>query len=286
MKRLLSYLLAALSLLGCAAYVGCDTQPTAPNEQEQALPLTLDLTHLTLIGNEIATLTASEGFANYSWSVDKPDCAVLTPSGNTCQLTANADGTATVTVRAGGKSASCALTLQTTNLVRLTRLKNYYENNLQLGNNDCRLSTNDDGIETSFNFAENVPTFTLHSGESGAGAVKSIQFTPATIETEAESAPIVQQLLERATITVTYYYQKSNGELVTNTFETYRLTYAIMNDTVTVTEGLMRNGTHFQSLSIIEQNAIQRATLRLLSAGLTNLTSGAKTACNVNLCIN
>lgn len=285
MKKLIAIILAALSTLCCGAFVSCT--PTKDNQtgQQQALPLSVDPTAATLIGNESITITASNGFNDYSWSVDKTDCATLTQAGNVCQVTANADGAATLIVEAGGKKATCALTLQTTNLVRLTKLKAYFEKNLQLGSNDCTISTNPDGEKTSLNFATNVPTFTLHSGSVACeGSIQSIQFTPASIDTSSNSQPIVKQLLENSTITITYYYAKG-GAIVTQTFEMYQLTYELVNDALTVSSGLMRNSTHFQSLTAVERNAIQHAALRLLSLGTTQLISGVKTNCNVNLCL-
>ena len=108
-------------LLALVLAAGCK-QPTVENGPVPVSGVTLDSTKCPLIVGGMVTLTATvepENAADktVSWSAEPEGVVTLKADGNSCSVTAESTGTATVTVTTdgGGKTAQCMVTVYDAN---------------------------------------------------------------------------------------------------------------------------------------------------------------------------
>ena len=104
-------------LLALVLAAGCK-QPTVENGPVPVSGVTLDSTECLLIVGDTVTLTATvvpenAAVQTVTWSAEPEGVVTLKADGNSCSVTAESTGTATVTVTTdgGGKTAQCTVTV-------------------------------------------------------------------------------------------------------------------------------------------------------------------------------
>lgn len=113
-KKLFPLLLALVCAVACMfSLVACDGGKNTNKQTVAVTGVTLNKTELTLEidGSEMLTATVSPDNATektVTWSSNKPDIATVSNG----KVTAVSEGTATVTATAGGKSATCTVTVK------------------------------------------------------------------------------------------------------------------------------------------------------------------------------